>query len=250
MGKLDNKVAVVTGGGTGIGRAIAQVFAREGAQVVVAGRRMSALEETAEGFEGIHCVAADLTKTEDVTKIIDYVKENLGDKIDILVNNAGWCPVQPLKELTLADYDNAFNLDVRALVDMTIQALPMVIAAKGNIINMSSVGTTHRSPNLSMYQGAKAAVENFTRVWALELAEDGVRVNAIAPGMIETPIWDVPGLTAEESQAHRAHIAQGVPVKYAGDPMDIANAALYLVSDEASYVLGAVLAVDGGMGAI
>lgn len=250
MGKLDNKVAVVTGGGTGIGRAIAQVFAREGAQVVVAGRRMSALEETAEGFEGIHCVAADLTKTEDVTKIIDYVKENLGDKIDILVNNAGWCPVQPLKELTLADYDNAFNLDVRALVDMTIQALPMVIAAKGNIINMSSVGTTHRSPNLSMYQGAKAAVENFTRVWALELAEDGVRVNAIAPGMIETPIWDVPGLTEEESQAHRAHIAQGVPVKYAGDPMDIANAALYLVSDEASYVLGAVLAVDGGMGAI
>lgn len=250
MGKLDGKAALVTGGGSGIGRAIAQTYAREGATVVIAGRRMDALEETAEGFEGILCVAADLTKSEDVTKVVDFVKDNCGERLDILVNNAGWCPVQPLKQITIQDYDNAFDLDVRALVDMTIQTLPMILASKGNIINMSSVGTTHRSPNLSMYQGAKAAVENFTRVWALELAQDGVRVNAIAPGAIATPIWNVPGITKEEAEAHQRHIASGIPMGYVGEPQDIANMALYLVTDEARYIDGATIAIDGAMGAI
>lgn len=250
MGKLDNKVAVVTGGGSGIGRAIAQLFAKEGAKVVIAGRRMAALEETAAGYDGIYCVAADLTSSEDVAKVIGYVRDNLDGKLDILVNNAGWCPVQPLKAMRIEDYDHAFDLDVRALVDTTIQALPMILAAKGNIINMSSVGTTHRSRNLGMYQGAKAAVENFTRVWALELAEDGVRVNAIAPGAIETPIWDVPGISKEEAEAHQQHIAAGIPMHYVGDPDDIAYGALYLVSDEARYVTGSVLSIDGGMGAV
>lgn len=250
MGKLDGKVALVTGGGSGIGRGIAQLYAREGAQVVVAGRRLSALEETAEGFDGIHCVAADLTKTEDVAKVVGYVRDELGGRLDILVNNAGWCPIQPLKEMTVADYDAAFDLDVRALVDTTIQALPMILASKGSIINMSSVGTTHRSRNLSMYQGAKAAVENFTRVWALELAEDGVRVNAIAPGAIETPIWNVPGVSEEEARAHQQHIASGIPMGYVGAPEDIASMALYLALDEARYIDGAVIAVDGGMGAV
>lgn len=250
MGKLDGKVALVTGGGSGIGRGIAQLYAKEGAKVLVVGRRLNALEETADGYDGICCVAADLTKTEDVTKVVDYIKENLGGQLDILVNNAGWCPIQPLKEMTIDDYDNAFDLDVRALVDMTIQTLPMIIAAKGNIINMSSVGTTHRSKNLSMYQGAKAAVENFTRVWALELAGDGVRVNAIAPGAIETPIWNVPGVSEEEAKAHQQHIASGIPMGYVGEPADIAAMALYLVLPEARYIDGAIMAVDGAMGAI
>ena len=98
-----------------------------------------------------------------------------------------------------------------------------------------------------MYTGAKAAIENFTKVWALELAEDGVRVNAIAPGAIETNIWTVPGLTPEQSAAHRASIEQGIPMKKMGEPADIANIAAYLASSQAKYVTGSVFKVDGGL---
>ena len=180
--RLEGKVALITGGGSGIGRAMAIRFAKEGAHVMIVGRRESALQETAQADEKISYVAADITKTEQVEKVIDTMKEKYGEKLDILVNNAGWCPVQPLKEITLADYDKAFDLDVRALVDVTIQSLPLILNAKGNIINISTVGATHRAPNLSMYVGAKAAVENFTRCWALELAPDGLRTIRRARG--------------------------------------------------------------------
>ncbi len=246
--KLNNKIAVVTGGGSGIGRAIAEKFADEGAKVIIVGRRESVLKEVADANENICYVAADITKSEEVEKVASFVKNTFG-RLDVLVNNAGWCPVQPLKEMSIKDYDNAFDLDVRALLDMTIQTLPMILENKGNIINLSSVGVMHRSPNLSMYQGAKAAVENFTRIWAIELAKDGVRVNAIAPGAIRTDIWNVPGLTEEESKAHEAGIAKEIPFQRFGRAEEVANVALFLASDDASYVSGSVYAVDGAMGA-
>ena len=151
--------------------------------------------------------------------------------------------------LTIADYDRAFNLDVRAVVELTIHALPLIRKSKGNIINLSSVGATHRAPNLSMYVGAKAAVENFTRVWALELAKDGVRVNAIAPGAIRTNIWNVTDLSPEAAKAHQEGIAAGIPFGRFGAPEEVANIAAFLASDQASYVSGAIYAVDGGQGA-
>lgn len=122
---------------------------------------------------------ADITNSDDITKIAKTIETDFAGQLDILVNNAGWVPVTPLKELTLADYDRAFALDVRALLDMTIETLPFILKAKGTIINLSTVGAQHRGPNMSMYLGAKAAVENFTRVWAMELAADGVRVNVL-----------------------------------------------------------------------
>ena len=191
MKKLENKVAVITGGGKGIGLGIAKIFAEEGAKVVIAGRHEDILKTACEENEGLSYVVADITKSEDVRKIVDYTKENFG-RMDILVNNAGWCPVKPITEITMQDYDNAFDLDVRALVDMTIQSLDLLKESHGNIVNMSSVGGQHPGPNLSMYVGAKAAVENFTKAWAVELAPFGVRVNAIAPGAIETDIWRMP----------------------------------------------------------
>ncbi len=247
--RLEGKVALITGGGSGIGRAMAIRFAKEGAHVMIVGRRESALQETAQADEKISYVAADITKTEQVEKVIDTMKEKYGEKLDILVNNAGWYPVQPLKEITLTDYDRAFDLDVRALVDVTIQSLPLILNAKGNIINISTVGATHRAPNLSMYVGAKAAVENFTRCWALELAPDGVRVNAIAPGAIRTDIWNVTNLSDEAAKAHEEGIAATIPCGRFGAPEEIASVAAFLASDEASYVSGAVYAVDGGQGA-
>ena len=141
-------------------------------------------------------------------------------------------------------------MDVKSVVELTIKALPYIIEAKGNIINLSSVGATHPGVNLSMYVGAKAAIENFTRVWALELADKGVRVNAIAPGAIRTNIWNVPGLTKEESKKHEDSIASTIPFKRFGKPEEVANVAMFLVSDEASYVSGSVYAVDGGQGAL
>ena len=250
MGKLEGKIAVVTGGGSGIGRAIAVRYAKEGANVIIVGRRESALKETTELDSKISYVVGDITDSNAIKNIIKTVNEKYNGQLDILVNNAGWCPVKPIAEMTIKDYDEAFSLDVRALVEMTIVALPLILKSKGNIINLSSVGATHRSVNLSMYQGAKAAVENFTRVWALELADKNVRVNAISPGAIRTDIWNVPGLSEEESKKHEEGIASTIPCKRFGTPEEVANIALFLVSDEASYVTGSIYNVDGGMGAL
>ncbi len=167
--------------------------------------------------EKIQYIAGDLTQTETIERLVNTAQKQFG-RLDILVNNAGWCPVQPITEMTISDYDRAFSLDVRALVEMTIHALPLIRQAKGSIINLSSVGATHCSVNLSMYVGAKAAVENFTRMWALELAADGVRVNAIAPGAIRTNIWNVTDLSPEAAKKHEEGVASGIPFKRFGAP--------------------------------
>ena len=249
MNKLNDKVAIVTGGSSGIGRAIAERFASEGANVIIVGRHEDTLKEVSGTNDKISYVVGDMTDSGAVQKVIDTAKDKFG-RIDILVNNAGWCPVQPITEITVEDYDKAFDLDVRSVVDLTTRALPFIIENKGSIINLSSVGATHPGVNLSMYVGAKAAIENFTRVWALELADKGVRVNAIAPGAIDTNIWNVPGLSEEESKKHEESIAKTIPFKRFGRPEEVANIAMFLVSDEASYVSGSVYAVDGGQGAL
>ena len=249
MGKLDGQVAVVTGGSSGIGKSIALLFAKEGADVVIISRKEEALKEVCKlNPEKITYVVGDITKTENIKKLVEYVKNKFG-KLDILVNNAGWCPVQPLKEIKIEDYDKAFNLDVRSLVNITIESLQLILKAKGNIINISTVGASHRGPNLSMYLGAKAAVENFTRCWALELAKDGVRVNAIAPGAIETNIWNVTDLSPEDAKKHKESMEKVIPCGRFGTPEEVANVALFLASKEASYVTGSIYNVDGGAGA-
>ena len=249
MGKLDGQVAVVTGGSSGIGKSIALLFAKEGADVVIISRKEEALKEVCKlNPQKITYVAGDITQTESIKKLVEYVKNKFG-KLDILVNNAGWCPVQPLKEIKIEDYDKAFNLDVRSLVNITIESLQLILKAKGNIINISTVGASHRGPNLSMYLGAKAAVENFTRCWALELAKDGVRVNAIAPGAIETNIWNVTDLSPEDAKKHKESMEKVIPCGRFGTPEEVANVALFLASKEASYVTGSIYNVDGGAGA-
>ena len=132
---------------------------------------------------------------------------------------------------------------------MTIECLPLSLKAKGNILNISTVGATHRGPNLSMYLGAKAAVENFTRCWALELVKDGVRVNCISPGAIETNIWNVTDLSEEEAKKLKESMKKNIPMGRLGTPEEVANVALFLVSNEASYATGSIYSVDGGVGA-
>ena len=250
MKGLKNKVAVVTGGNAGIGKAIALRFAKEGAKVVIVGRNEKTLKEVCGLNDNLCYVAGDITNREVVKAIVKKLNKDFGGQLDILVNNAGWCPVQPITENTTADYDKAFNLDVRAVVDLTTQVLPMLIKSKGNIINLSSVGATHPSANLSLYVGAKASIENFTKSWALDLAGFGVRVNAIVPGIIDTNIWNATDLSEEETKKHKDKIASNIPFKRFGTPEEVANVALFLVSKQASYVSGSIYAVDGGMGAM
>ena len=249
MGRLDGKVAIITGGSAGIGKAIKLLYATEGADVVIISRKEEALKEVCKINEKkISYVVGDITKDEDIKKLVEYVKNKFG-KLDILVNNAGCSPIKPLKELKIDDYDKTFDLNVRALVNVTIQCLPLIIKSKGNILNVSSVGATHRWPNYSIYVGSKAAIENFTRCWALELAKDGVRVNAISPGTIETNLWNIPNLPPEEIAKIKESVVKSIPLGRFGKPEEVANVALFLVSDEARYVTGSIYNVDGGSGA-
>lgn len=246
--ELENKVALVTGGGSGLGRAIAKKYAKNGAQVVILGRHEDTLKETAQAVEGkISYVVADLTKDEDIQKVADYVKDNF-EKLDILVNNAGWCPVQPLSDMTMANYDKVFNLDVRAVVALTIAVLPLIKKAKGNIVNMSSIATQHPNAGFSMYAAAKMAIEGMSKSWAQELAEDGIRVNIISPGAIDTGIWYKTDMSREEEEKNKQGATNASPLHRIGKPDDIANMVLYLVSDKANFITGANFLVDGGAG--
>ena len=249
MGRLDGKVALVTGGSSGIGKSIALLYAKEGADVVIISRKEEALKEVCKlNEQKITYMAGDITQDDIVKKLAEHIKTKFG-KLDILVNNGCWCPVQPLKEIKISDYDKAFNLDVRALVNVTIECLPLILKAKGNILNISTIGATHRGPILSMYAGAKSAVESFTRCWAQELAKDGVRVNCIAPGAIETNIWNVTDLSPEDAKKHKEGMTNFIPMGRFGTGEEVANVALFLVSNEASYVTGSIYFVDGGAGA-
>lgn len=250
MKKLDEKVVIVTGGSSGIGRGIALKFALEGANVIIVGRHEDTLKKVALEDSKISYVVGDITSSDTIEKILQRINNEYNGKLDILVNNAGWCPVKSIKDMVIDDYDKAFDLNVKAVVNLTINTLPYLLKSKGNIINLSSVGAKNPNKNLSMYTGAKAAIENFTKVWALDLATDGIRVNAIAPGAIESNIWNVPGMDEEEAKKHEEGIASTIPVKRFGVAEEVANVALFLASDDASYVTGSIYAVDGGMGAI
>ena len=211
MGRLDGKVAIVTGGGSGIGKSITVLFAKEGADVVIIGRNEEALKETCKLDEKkISYIVGDITKEENIKKLLDYVTKKFG-KLDILVNNAGISIDKSIKELNISEYDKTFDLDVRALVNMTINCLPLLIKSKGNILNNSSICSTHCVAKMSMYSGAKAAINNFTRCWAIELAKDGVRVNAIAPGAIETDIWKKTNSSKEQIEKFIAYIKNKIP---------------------------------------
>ena len=198
-----HKTALVTGAGTGIGRAVAQRFAQEGAQVLILGRTEATLKETAAANENISYMVADIEKDEDLARVVDTLNTQFG-KLDILVNNAGWAPVTPFSEVKMEEYDKVFSINVRALVNMTLHVLPMLKQSKGSIINMSSVICKNHLQNMSMYAGTKAAVEIFTQIWAKELAKDGIRVNAIGVGSIETPIY---GKTELSDQGMKEHIS-------------------------------------------
>lgn len=247
MNTLNNKTALITGAGSGIGQAIAVKFAQAGASVLITGRKEQPLQETAALHPNIAYIVADAGKTEDVTRMLAEAQSRFGG-LDIIVNNAGMAPVTPIAEQTLAEFDAVFNINVRAVVDITQQALPLLKASRGAIINIGSAVANQPLPNMSVYSASKAALKMLTFVWAKELAKDGIRVNNIAVGPIETPIYDKTELSAEEAQAHKDRVTSLVPLGRFGQPDDIASLALHLASDAGAFITGADIAVDGGFG--
>ncbi len=245
MRSLENKVALVTGAATGIGQSIAVSLARQGARVFITGRSEKSLNEAAAQHEGITALVADVGRTEDVTRVLDAIRERTG-QLDIVVNNAGMAPVTPLAQQTLAEFDRVININLRAVVDIGVQALPLLQASKGSIINISSAVANNPLPGMSVYSASKAALKTLSIVWAKELAKDGIRVNSIAVGPIETPIYEKTDLSPEEAQKHKDRVTALVPLGRFGQPQDIASLVTFLASDDASFITGADIAVDGG----
>ena len=243
---MKEKVALVTGAGSGIGQAIAKYLAEAGATVVIIGRTESTLKETAELNKNISYLVSDISIDENITAIIDEVKKRYA-RLDVLINNAGVAPVTPLAEVLLQEYDTAFITNVRAVVDLTRQALPMLKAVRGNVINISSTAAEKPIPNMSIYSASKAAMSALTKSWAKEMAKDGVRFNNVIVGPIETPIYDKTNLSDEGAQKHREFVLGTIPMGRYGEPNDVASAVLFLASDEAKFVTGADFAVDGGV---
>ena len=246
MNRLEGKVAVITGGNSGIGLATAKRFVDEGAHVVITGRREKELNDAAALIgKNVTTVTGDVTRLADLDRLYGVVKEKHGH-IDILFANAGWGELAPLAAATEAHFDKTFDLNAKGTFFTVQKSLPLMKDG-GSIILTASVANVRGDAAFTAYAGAKAAVRCFARGWTMELKDRNIRVNSISPGPIETPALEKVGLTAEQVEQAIAHFASQVPLGRRGMPEELAAAVVFLASDESSYITGVDLPVDGGM---
>lgn len=243
MKAFEDKVVLVTGGGTGIGKATAVAFLAEGARVVIAGRRQSTLEATtSELGDSVHFVVADVSKRGQPKALVDETVAKFG-RLDVLVNNAGTLTMGPLTETSDEDIERVYRTNVFALLAVSREALPHLIKTKGSIINISSTASKGVMANTSVYSSSKAAVDHVTRILAAEYGPDGVRINAVAPGLVATDMSA--GVRSDDQML--AMMVEQTPMGRIGEPSDIANAVLLLAGDEAGWITGQVVQASGGM---
>ncbi|MGZ3656513.1 MAG: SDR family NAD(P)-dependent oxidoreductase [Bdellovibrionota bacterium] len=244
--KLVGKIAVVTGGSSGIGLATAKRFVEEGAHVVITGRREKELKEAAAFIErNVTAVAGDVSRLEDLDRLYAVVKEKHGH-IDILFANAGAGTIAPLAVATEAHFDKTFDVNVKGMF-FTVQKALTLFKDGGSIILTSSVSNVKGLQGFTSYAASKAAVRNFARGWTMELVGRKIRVNSVSPGAIETPALETTtGLTPEQAKQAAAQFATQIPMGRRGKPEEIAAAVAFLASEESSYITGVDLAVDGG----
>ncbi|MCF2874222.1 MULTISPECIES: SDR family NAD(P)-dependent oxidoreductase [unclassified Tenacibaculum] len=249
MNKLQNKVAVITGANSGIGLATAKLFLENGAKVVLAGRRESALKEATTDLNGdFITVVADVSKDEDNTQLIKKAVDKYGS-IDILFLNAGIAPVTPTTDITAEHYNEVFDINVKGPILATKEALPFM-NDKGSILFTNSIVHQKGFDGLAVYSASKGALRAYARVLTSEVKSRGIRVNSIAPGPIDTPIYGKMGLPQEVVEEMGKGFATQVPLGRFGTSEEIANTALFLASDEASFINGVELEVDGGLSQI
>jgi NAD(P)-dependent dehydrogenase (short-subunit alcohol dehydrogenase family) len=249
MSQLHGKVAVITGGSTGIGLAIAQRFVEEGAYVFIMGRRQAELEK-ARALIGKHVtiVQGDVTNLDDLDRLVKTVAAEKG-VVDIIVANAGLTEQAPIDTLTPEHFDKTFNLNARGPVFLVQKLLPLM-SRGGSIILVSSAMHVMGIPGHTTYAATKAALRSYARTWAAEFKDRGIRVNTLSPGVTDTPILDSQVTTPEEREALVNMYLSMIPIGRLAQAEEVANAALFLASDESSYMTGADLMNDGGVGQV
>ncbi len=252
MKRLEGKIAIVTGGARGIGRAICQAYARGGAKVCVADLLVEDAKLTAQslGERGMG-VGMDVTNLDSISKGVAEVQANWGG-VDILVNNAGIFNMASIDKITAEDYRRQYDVNVGGTIFASQAVVPIMKRRGGGaIINFSSQAGRRGEPNIAIYCSTKAAVISITQSLALELASDNIRVNAVAPGVVDTPMWDVVDAQFAEYEnkplgQKKKEVGEAVPLGRMGDPSDVADPCVFLASDEARYITAQTVNVDGG----
>ena len=243
---LEGKVAVITGGNSGIGLATARRFVAEGAHVFITGRRQAELDEAVRQV-GKHVtgVQGDVSHLADLDRLFATVKQQQG-RLDVLFANAGVVELAPLGGISEEHFDKVFHINVKGMLFTVQKALPLFTDG-GSIILNASIVASKGLEAISVYSATKAAVRSFARCWTTDLRHRKIRVNTISPGPIETRIYHKVGLTRAQADEAKAGLVAAVPLGRMGTPEEVANAAVFLASDDSSYITGVELFVDGGM---
>lgn len=249
MKSLEGKVAIITGGSSGIGLATAKIFQQAGAKVAITGRTQKTLDDAVgELGPGVLALRSDVSKLGDLDKLFDAVTRKFG-RIDVLFANAGIAKFAPVTDVSEGFYDEIFDINVKGVFFTIQKAIPFLNDGASVILNTSVVNQAGL-PNTSAYAASKAAVRSFARSIGAELAGRGIRVNVISPGPITTPLFGKLGLPKEAVDAFAANIVSQVPLKRFGQPEEVAQSALFLASSASSYITGVELNVDGGLGQV
>ena len=251
MSRLAGKVAVISGGTSGIGLAIAQRFVKEGAHVFIFGRRRDALDEAVQLIGAptraqVTAIQADASRLEDLDRVADAVRSAKG-KVDVVVSNAALVEQVPLPEITPDHYDRTFALNARAPLFLVQKMLPMMGQREDRSSSCPRPCTTMGLANHSTYAATKAALRSYSRTWAAEFKDSGIRANTLSPGVVDTPMLDSQASTPEQAAAIRRGYANYTPMLRLAQPEELANAALFLASDESSFMTGSDMVVDGGV---
>ena len=246
MGQLDTKVALITGGSTGIGYAAAQLFAAEGARVYITGRRQEELDAAAQALgPSVTAIRSDVSDLEDLDRLFETIRHD-GNQLDILFANAGGGDtVATIQDLTPASFETTFGINVRGTV-FTVQKALSALRDGASIVITGSSTASRGNPGFGAYSASKAALRQFARVWAGELAPRGIRVNVLVPGPTDTPGLRSLAAGPAEVENLLAGLAASVPLGRMAEPREIANAALFLASDMSSFMTGSEVFVDGG----